>query len=245
MRALLLGDTHGDAGAVNYARKMANIEGCKYIIQLGDFSYYWCGRDTTHLWSDKSKFPNVEVIFLPGNHEDWAQLDKLTPGNSHKMVTYLGRVNLLNLDGLNVLTVGGAFSIDQGGRKLGVDYFQQEEITEADINRAFELVDKFGRIDIILSHDAPETQPLVDHMNIMATYWGGLHPKLEQGSATQRRAIEAIVAKAKPKLLVHGHYHYRYESTYMNTKIVGLDCNGTGRKSIYVLDTEEWNGKNR
>jgi len=245
MKILLVGDTHGDYGQIHYARKVATLARCEMIIQLGDFSYYWCGVDKTHGWADPDKYPAVPVIWLPGNHEDWHMIEQLPVGipNEHG-VTYLGRVNLLILDGLKILTVGGAYSVDQYDRIEGVDYFPQEEINQADIYKAT----SFGEVDIMLSHDAPTTQTLELHLIDMARRWGfvegRIHPKLEAGSRRSREAIEAIVDEVKPKLLVHGHYHHQYGDVYMNTQVIGLHCNGNGSKSIRILDTEEFkNGR--
>jgi hypothetical protein len=245
MRILLAGDTHGGGRHALYLRAVAYKKECKLIIQLGDFGYLWRGQNIAHIWSDySSKIPAVPVWFLPGNHEDWNQLDEYVEAHPEigsdrfqwmqvaKGVRYLGRVKRLLFGNTRILCVGGAISVDRSHRLENVTYFRREAISEADIQRAVEG----GPCDILLSHDAPSTSKL--QAFIGQNGWVG--SKAVSDSMLNRAALESIIDVVRPRLVVHGHYHHRYSAKWGDVKVEGLAQDQTGVDSWLIIETDDW-----
>jgi hypothetical protein len=144
------------------------------------------------------------------------------------------------------LSCGGAFSIDLPSRTPMISWWPQEEITEADVIRSTQG----GPVDIMITHDAPNCPPKLASMLQMSEqiwiraygsqrWYGELSPR----SFKCRQAISAIMDEVAPKLLIHGHYHWRYEDEMNGTRIVGLNCDRTGPESWMVLDTADFEGR--
>lgn len=220
MRVLLLGDTHGNTGWVReLALPIANSVSADAIFQLGDFGYWDTGGEFVNTVSRSS----IPFYFIDGNHENHPRLPvergkvvNLT-GNLH----YVPRGSVLNWDGVKVLAVGGAHSIDRAYRTPGIDWFPEEDISEEDVRFAVSSL----TCDVMLAHDAPSTAklPLVTPYDAV---WRAELPACE----ANRERVSVIVDAVKPSLYVHGHYHSKWDFSVKRPwgeyRIVGLDCDG-------------------
>lgn len=157
----MLGDIHRNFANLSYQIKTKNITNCT-MIQVGDFGAgYVPGRDIEIL-EDLNKFLsvyNVTMYVIRGNHDDpfffkgnhiWSHL-KLMPDYSQ-----------IEVDGHNILLVGGATSIDRNGSlekmqiaaSVGVNQplYWFDEIFVLDE----EKLKNIKGVDIVVTHTAPE-----------------------------------------------------------------------------------------
>lgn len=215
-RLFLVGDTHGNGGFWKQAFKFATLENADYIIQLGDFGI-WPGLsgheylDKIEKWSERAGIP---VLVVPGNHDDWDQIDALEGEYIRNNVRILGKVNTLEFDGVKFLTVGGAVSIDRQWRKPGVSWWPQETLTDDDVEKAVAV----GKVDVVLSHDTTNALPT----------WDGF-VKNDPASNQNRFGMGIIEESARPDYWFHGHYHrfIQYEGTF-GAKVTALDSEPMG-----------------
>lgn len=245
-RLMLLGDVHGNTPHLEKAAKMAKRHKVDLIFQLGDFGFVWQTSRIPNVNNVLKQF-GVPLVWLDGNHENFDMLAKLgatpqddKPTKMDEFVTYSPRGYVWDFDGVRVMTLGGAFSVDVGSRVHGRSWWPEETITNADVDRACAQ----GKVDILLAHDAPELPPRLSHM--MET-GGGINLrtmeregyKLDRASRSNRIAVTAVMQEVEPKLLVHGHMHFRYNDTLANTTVVGLDRDTTGNKSWVIIETDK------
>ena len=145
-------------------------------------------------------------------------------------VFYMPRGSTTKLGGLTFMAMGGAFSIDKDVRTPYVSWWPEETISAKDVECALEV----SHVDVIVSHDVPYGVSALESM--IAQF--PLSDRLEQGSAKNRIALLAIVEQLRPKLVVHGHYHWHYKSNLLlddhQVSIVGLDCTGGGQ--LWLLE---------
>lgn len=140
------------------------------------------------------------------------------------------------------MALGGAYSIDQIGATPYIDYWPEEELTYADCLNAIEG----GPVDVVFTHDAPECPgPLTDFLAQTNDDWASAygprwHYDIHPRSITHRELINEVVKAVQPRVLIHGHYHYRYTTVWNGTKIIGLGQNGDGSNAWVVLDTAEF-----
>jgi Calcineurin-like phosphoesterase len=141
-RIVVAGDWHGDEEwAVSVIRRVPHLlagESQRVILHLGDFGIWPDRQGKMYLdrVSGALAEAGAELWFVDGNHEDFAQLDKLdeNPGPDGR-VTVVPRVRHLprgyrwNWHGLTWLACGGAVSLDRAVRTEGVDWWPEEEIT--------------------------------------------------------------------------------------------------------------------
>ncbi len=100
------------------------------------------------------------------------------------------------------------------------------------------------RLDVLIAHDAPAGVDLLSSWRL---------PAEEQVRADDLRALVAqATAATSPQLLLHGHWHYGYESElnwidrattdrtgelrWKSTHVVGLGCDGDVERGWIVLD---------
>lgn len=255
-RMLVLGDTHGDVQFLERACRAARKAECDHIVQVGDWGFLWPGRKERN--DRLSAITNVlaqfdlHMFFLDGNHEWYGRLEEMgATVDAPDMValsdrvTYLPRGFTWEWDGVKFMSLGGAYSIDQDQRTKFIDHWPQETIRYADADRAIAA----GHVDVMFTHDVPEGVHKLEAMlhrtseQYRARYGAKWNYKLDPGSRANRRTLRAVTDEVRPLLLIHGHYHWRYDDTLVGsdytTEVRGLDCNGTGAQAWGVVDTSE------
>ena len=132
----ITGDTHG---LIDF-EKLKEFDK-KYIstkdvlIILGDAGIIW---DYLSMKETIAKYSSIglTVIFVDGNHENFEILNKFPIVNKYgakmhlisKNIFHVLRGEILNINDLKLLCIGGAISIDSHYRTLGVSYWKEEVI---------------------------------------------------------------------------------------------------------------------
>lgn len=243
-KVLIAGDTHGNSQELEELFQDAQIEGATAIIQCGDFGYGWRFRDNlctfSVLASKLSSKYNIDLYFLDGNHENFDALYELpiSPETGLRPimagVTHLPRGSTLKLGNKTFRAFGGANSTDRENRVEGLSWWEQETITDDDVNKAIEA----GVADVFLSHDCPDgIQPNAGLWR-KREEWGAEIGA--QSIANQRKVRIALDASNAP-LALHGHLHHSYIDKLDNeakTTVIGLDKDG-GQYNYYILDVRD------
>lgn len=237
MRALLVGDTHGNSRWwESFVVPAATSAAADVIVQLGDFGYW---GDTQFVRTVAAC--DIPVYFVDGNHENHPLLREALSGTDlggavrlSGSLHYLPRGSVTEWEGVRMLALGGAASIDRSLRTEGVDWFEEELITEEELERALT-----ARATIVLAHDVPQSSdvPLLPRESLSAA-WQRELPRCEH----QRERLEAVLQRVAPELWLHGHYHVGYERQASGCRFVGLSCDGHGQASVKILDlcAGEW-----
>jgi Calcineurin-like phosphoesterase len=245
MRVLLVGDTHGNARWLERAVFSAAREHqTDVIFQIGDFG--WWPRDLKGAaFIDAARGAPVPLWWIDGNHEDHASLHA-TIGEAADGLVELGdnllfvpRGTRFDLDGVSVLACGGAHSIDRRLRTAGIDWFEDEHITDHHVDRCI----RGGHADVLIAHDAPAgwTIPTLRSATGLPGLW-----QLELAECwAQRRQLARIMEAVTPRLVVHGHYHsgYRHQldTGWGRVEIAGLSEDGTaGNMALMECSAGAW-----
>lgn len=215
---LVCGDIHGDWGKLN---ELISSKRPEIVLQVGDFGWWpnekHIGTETTggrkKKWNPRGiKSNGTMVYFCDGNHEDHHSLKQ----NGHAQELYenvwhCSRGTCLTLpDGKKVLFAGGAHSIDKERRIPGVDWFQEELITNSDFNKMV----AHSKIDIIISHTCPTVFPIDGNLG-----------KIRDCC---RFALTEVLHYYNPELWFFGHWHKHVTGKFKNTRFEGLDYPGHG-----------------
>ena len=215
---MVLGDTHGDLAWTKKMLGVANIRGIKTIFQVGDWGFLWPADPNErqgYEWLESELAERGQTMyFIDGNHDWHTELNARTWS---KNLFYMQRGSTLVFPtddpdddhGIVLGFMGGAPSIDKAHRSEGVDWFPEEEVTEADYVRA--------PVDILFTHDAPALPP--DFKGFP------LGEELEARCARHREHVANVARITQPRLLIHGHYHRHYHSTFEGVAVLGLNCN--------------------
>ena len=241
-KILLVGDTHGSYNELYLIYKTAQKNEVEAIVQLGDFGFGWDIHNKTNQcnWSrvistqyyQKYKIP---LYWIDGNHENFDRLEKIPlDENGYREifpgVIHLSRGSKIKFGETTFLALGGAYSVDKNGRKIGKSWWEQETITDEDVDRAI----KAGPADILLTHDIPfgveEEESLIDHISHY-----GQHAII--GSQANERRVSQVLESCGARKVFHGHLHRRYAKVMdSGVMVVGLNCQDTGGENLLVID---------
>ena len=121
----------------------------------------------------------------------------------------------------------GCVSIDRHLRVTGESWWPTETITADDVDTLIGRAS--GGLDVLFTHDAPTLPPGMRPLG---------DPVLRADCAASTAHVARAVEVTAPKLLLHGHYHRRYTSTYGTTRVEGLasDIEAPWPGSWVVLD---------
>jgi len=218
---IITGDTHGCFGELNM---LMNKQRPALVIVCGDMGYWprvpassFYGRSNPNYPRDKPapKVPDgCRLLWCDGNHEDHESLRARTTDALWPRTRYMPRGSTYDLpDGRTILFMGGALSIDKHNRRVGIDWFPEEQPDYADLAG---LPDpETVTVDIIVSHTCPrEFNPRV------------ASPSRERDWT--RDVLSELRRVYRPCLWYCGHWH-TYTTEYIDgCRFTCLDMAGDG-----------------
>lgn len=245
MNLMLAGDTHGQLQHWQYLIGQATQIPVKRIFVLGDFGY-WEHQDDRYLHklSRMLRHEGITCYFLDGNHENHPLLwEKYTETDDEGFVIvrdnilYSPRGHRWTWDGVSFLSLGGAHSVDKNDRIEGKSWWPTETITEDDVK----LASVGGKVDVLLSHDAPAH---VDIGTYMYSAGKSFSMKFDNDTKLNRERLHEVVVATSPKYIFHGHWHLRYMDDRFHldghrVRVEGLDCHNTFKDSWKLIHLRE------
>lgn len=246
---MMAGDLHGNTAHAIWIMEKAAALGLDRVFQAGDFGAWEHMADGRKFFDDVDQHGQrlgVVMYWLDGNHDKTSLVLESYAGQPddegflicRENVRYSPRGHRWTWSGHKFISLGGAYSVDKGWRLdlerqstwasekraarssevakdwSGSYWFPEEEMTDADMEKI--LLDD-SPVDFMFSHDKPRASSPGWNRKDMPDCW-----------PNQDRLQRAVVA-LKPKALVHGHLHYRYDDQIRSgddswTKVVGLDA---------------------
>lgn len=222
-RWFLLGDIHGDVAPIEYfyrqnRERLHLDEGENYMILLGDVgvNYALVGNRDRHFKNELSRLP-FTYICLRGNHEarvtkvmardpkSWEMQEKY--GGTIYVEKDFPRIQFLSdvpavydFDGVKTLSLPGAYSVDKWIRLArGWQWFEDEQLSEEEIDTAWEMIEKLDAVDLVISHTCPLIYEPTDLF--LRT--------IDQSAVdkTMERFLNRVEATLDYKRWAFGHYH--------------------------------------
>lgn len=230
-RVLLAGDWHGNLAWATGCLRAAADEGCPVVLQLGDFGL-WPGREDTYLdeLDRAADSAGVGIVWIDGNHEDHDSLDRwrrhADPAGLVSMrphVTWATRGARWGWSGVRFGALGGAVSIDRFLRREGRNWWPQEAVSPADVDR---LGDE--QLDVLATHAAPGAVALPFRPLPLP------EPIIED-SRRVRSLLDRAVARTRPRLVVHGHHHLRHRAELPGYRVEGLAHDKSGGPGAWAV----------
>ena len=225
-----LGDVHAESPLM---RDFLNSEE-KYCLQLGDFGFIFKYNDwkwNRFLNHFEKNYPNKMIFTVLGNHENYDSIEKMPVKDMfgarcrkiRSNVYAIERGEILSIEGLNILCIGGADSIDKAWRQDGISWWAQEKISDTDVKKTVEkgLTCSF---DMVCSHAMPAFFMLQNFT-----------PCFQTGSEFSLEKIYCDIENngGHIPLWIGGHVHNSIDMTYNDTLFRSLDI---GEKIIYHKD---------
>ncbi|RLK49327.1 metallophosphoesterase family protein [Microbacterium telephonicum] len=205
-RVAVCGDWHGNIVALRrLAPAIATLAPeVKSVLQLGDWSMNTAQSDSILAAA------GIERVYVTlGNHEPWGSISPLLdtrPGEAirvSELTWLLPRPARLLIGGREVLSLGGAASVDRPWRREGKDWWSDEAITDAHVEAAI----AGGPADVMLTHETPNGTPVRSVRRVLRGNPFGFPASALIASAESRARVDAVWDATHPKLLLHGHMH--------------------------------------
>lgn len=171
MRLIFLGDIHGNFGLISQYINQYDIKDA-HIIQVGDFGVGFATLEKEkrmlEMIHHKLVKNNVFVWAIRGNHDFKPYFDNDPFGLTN--IKLVKDYTVLNLEGKNILCIGGAVSVDRMWRKTnkqlqgiheeynkanGIDSWWHNELFVLDEQKLGEMRD----INIVVTHTCPDYCP--------------------------------------------------------------------------------------
>jgi hypothetical protein len=230
-KIIVIGDTHGSWSPLN---DLIHKQSPPVIFSVGDFGWfpnlhnspYWNYWDQYAIYNHMTK-----IYFAPGNHDNWWNLlSKTKEGFTQKIkvmhnVYYIPVGNYISVpDFGNVMFFGGAVSIDQNTRMIGVDWFPQE-VPPSSI--AYNLPEV--PIRAVISHTCPGIFKQ-NFLNENDPHWEG---KYQDPVCAM---LSYVWSRYKPEFWYFGHFHKEKVFRYEETKCFALNKAPVGRWWRYFTE---------
>ena len=192
MGITLIGDVHGKYD--RYHKIIRQIEKHPYTLQIGDFGF----RLDTLKNVDSTKH-----LIVGGNHDNY----DICWNYPH----FLGDYGYTSLNKVEFFYYRGACSIDRQYRTVGIDWWENEQVSIDQFMKARELY-RTIKPKIVITHDCPQ--------NIASMM-------LEPGQRVYENmtgwALQELLNIHQPNYWFFGHWHQSRTMQYGNTKFICLD----------------------
>lgn len=172
---IFLGDVHGN---MNRCVEVANAHPDKTIIQIGDLGI---GFIPSEFWI--CNLPD-NFRFFVGNHDSRQE--------SYKIPNCLGDYGEYK----GIFFVSGASSHDRNSRMIGINWWDDEELSYDECYNCLDAWDK-SKCDIIATHDCPQS---------FAEKFFNIKDK-----SKTRIMLDRIIEIRKPKHWIFGHHHKDFD----------------------------------
>jgi DNA repair exonuclease SbcCD nuclease subunit len=223
---IFIGDLHG-----NFKYLCQEIKKRKDVIyiQVGDFGIGFSpdtDDDNMLFINDILISTNSKLYAIRGNHDDPLYFD-----GSHDLsnLVFVKDYSVMNIEGNNILFIGGAISIDRKYReKRQEDTGRPCHWNDSIFNYNPELIKNLKDIDIVVTHSTPNIATPYGCSAPIVLSWAEEDETLISELEKERSELTSIYQILKDggnpiSKWVYGHYHFEDYSVVDNTSFYLLD----------------------
>ena len=134
-------------------------------------------------------------------------------------IKFVKDYEITNVNGLNILGIGGAISIDRISKRKKLLYFPEEEVTYN------VKVKKLKNIDIVASHSSPifcEPFEISDIVHDWAYYDRTLLAEIDKERKLLAKIYDELSVNNKIVYYFYGHFHQNYKTVKNDTTFICL-----------------------
>ena len=195
-KLVLVGDIHGKFRPF-HALAERELDSGVAVVQIGDFGHGFLDHGTAASAGDFFREHAGTCGFIRGNHDD--------PGVCRTMPGWIpdGHHDPVR----DIMFVGGAHSVDRHLRTQGLDWWEAEECSIAELNGIFDRY-AAAKPRIMVTHDAPSVA-------IEAVF---PHVRLFRPLSRTMQAFDAMFEVHHPDAWVFGHWHRSADAVVEGTR---------------------------
>lgn len=201
MGTYVIGDRHGNFEELILFAIRLHLTEDDNLIVLGDMGLCW-RKDRQDLdkfiyrWEKLCYFKPM-LYFIDGNHENFDLLKSFPEGRISEHIQWLPRGTVKEFEGKRCLCIGGADSVDKFRRTEHLSWWEDEQITQEDIDKCPE-----GEYDYVFSHACPYSIFKENMIYLQDPQFIG-----EDFDHTSETMLDKLKNKINFKNWWFGHYH--------------------------------------
>jgi UDP-2,3-diacylglucosamine pyrophosphatase LpxH len=227
---LLLGDIHGNFNFLKHQIHSKQITDCT-IIQVGDFGIGFTNKEndeqTLRNLNEFLKDVNVILYVIRGNHDNPTFFNGDHDFSNLKL---LPDYTTLNLEGHNLLFIGGAISVDRTHRikenNINIRYGSRKRCywDNEGITYNPEFLKTLNNIDIVITHTAPDWCEPNNKLGFgsFVEDWAKNDNKLIGDLIFERNQMTNIFLDLKENNKIKKHFYGHFHKSNLET-INGID----------------------
>ena len=239
---LFCGDIHDNYDAIPNFIRDQGLDTCA-VFQAGDFGIGFepILKEERRLenLNKRMKHSNSDLFAIRGNHDKPIYFDGTTILSN---VTLLKDYTVVNINGWNILGVGGATSVDRVDRRgywypKKNDYWADEVL---DYNE--DILNELRDIDIVVTHSAPNFCNPLTKSGLQR--WIDRDENLETDISIERhlltRMYDVLSENNNISEWYYGHFHFNSKSYRGDTTFTALDIDKiVASNKIYNYDNTD------
>lgn len=209
---IFVGDIHG-----NFRKFLSDLKNNSYkdttLLQVGDFGVGFRSLDQEYALIEPinallKENNNILYVFR-GNHDNPDYFENCPFDFSN--IKFLKDFSIISIENKNILTLGGAISIDRMTRKQGITYWKGEEIPYI-IPDIKDIVPEGMLVDIVCTHSCPSFVWPTEINEVVKNFMK-IDKPLEHELINERKRLDLFYNKIldyngyPPKLWIYGHMH--------------------------------------
>jgi Calcineurin-like phosphoesterase len=208
MRINFIGDVHGHTD--RYQKMLRRKFAGQRTFQLGDMGVGF----PTPKGRPGSPSGGLHPHIMGGGNHRWIRGNHDNPAVA-RTLTDRGYAGDIGYDSpTEMFWVGGAFSIDRDWRIPGINWWEDEELSYSELQRAIDIY-MTVKPKIVASHEAPSE---VGKYLLMQLAVGFRPEKLNCSMSRTAEALQAMFDYHRPQEWVFGHYHIDKSFVWKGTK---------------------------
>ena len=235
---LVFGDNHDHWEVFPNFIRDYELDNCAVIL-AGDFGIGFDSmiNETKKLKYFSKRMAHTDSILfvVRGNHDNPEYFTSQFDTDNIKL---LPDYTVLNINGLNILCVGGACSVDRTDRKSY--YHSKENSKKSDIIASNDYwptevfvydqdkVMSMRNINIVVTHTAPQNCPPYTKQNL--DFWAAQDENILKDCRIERAQMFQMYDNLFHNNNMidrwfYGHFHTSYKTPYLGTDFIGLEIN--------------------
>ena len=207
MAIYVTGDKHQKFDPILFFADKMKLTKNDYVIVLGDMGLFWRKdkRDANAFIDYFEQHYEFNLYFIDGNHENFTILHSLEEDENHmgivsEHIRHLKRGRRYNIDGKDILALGGADSVDKFRRTPGLSWWEEEAITDEDVGR----VDP-THYDYVLTHTCPTS--IFENYKVYLCTLGNIVDDEDPEFKISNNKLEQVYNFIDFEHWYFGHYH--------------------------------------
>jgi hypothetical protein len=208
-RLICMGDTHSimKTTQIIFNKLFYDLDANTIFLHVGDGGEGYSTEKPIEIFAwkfldDRLREKNSFLYICRGNHSNPALFDLNHEYNCYLTnICFVPDLSYIQINGLKFLFIGGAVSIDRSANEINKTWWKNEGVVQDE-----KLINGLSEADVVIIHTAP-TYCYPIKISPIVQYWMKFDFRLYDDLMLEKRCVDKMFEKVKPKFVARGHFH--------------------------------------